>query len=38
MAIGLKETAAGARAFLSNTDAIILDLRDNHGFAPDGVL
>jgi len=34
----IKETATGAMAFLSNTDAIILDLRDNHGFAPDGVV
>lgn len=34
----IKETAAGAMAFLSNTDALILDLRDNHGFAPDGVV
>ncbi|MDJ1486424.1 S41 family peptidase [Cytophagaceae bacterium YF14B1] len=34
----IKETAAGAMAFLSNTDAIIIDLQDNHGFAPDGVL
>jgi len=34
----IKKTAAGAMAFLSNSDAIILDLRDNHGFAPDGVL
>jgi len=34
----IKKIAAGAMAFLSNADAIILDLRDNHGFAPDGVL
>ena len=34
----IKKTAAGVMAFLSNADAIILDLRDNHGFAPDGVL
>lgn len=34
----IKETAAGAMAMLANSDAIILDLRDNHGFAPDGVI
>jgi hypothetical protein len=34
----IKETAAGAMAFLANSDAVILDLRDNHGFAGDGVL
>jgi hypothetical protein len=34
----IKETASGAMAFLSNADAIIIDLRNNHGFAPDGVI
>jgi hypothetical protein len=34
----IKERAADAMAMLGNSDAIILDLRDNHGFAPDGVL
>ncbi|MES2107577.1 MAG: S41 family peptidase [Bacteroidota bacterium] len=34
----IKETAAGAMAMLANSDAIIIDLRDNHGFAPDGVI
>jgi retinol-binding protein 3 len=34
----MKETVMGAMAFLMNSDAIILDLRDNHGFAGDGVL
>ncbi len=34
----IKETAWGAMAFLSNADAIIIDLRNNHGFAPDGVI
>jgi C-terminal processing protease CtpA/Prc len=33
----IKEIAAGSFAFLSNSDAIIIDLRNNHGFAPDGV-
>jgi retinol-binding protein 3 len=34
----MKETVTGVMAFLMNSDAIILDLRDNHGFAGDGVL
>jgi hypothetical protein len=34
----IKETTAGAMAFLMNSDAIILDLRDNHGFADGGLL
>jgi hypothetical protein len=34
----IKEAAAGAMAMLANSDAVILDLRDNHGFAPDGVI
>ena len=34
----IKETALGSMAFLANTDAVIIDLRRNHGFAPDGVL
>jgi retinol-binding protein 3 len=34
----IKETALGAMAFMANADAIIIDLRRNHGFAPDGVL
>lgn len=34
----IKEIAAGAMSFLVNADAIIIDLRSNHGFAPDGVL
>ena len=34
----IKEIAAGAMSFLANADAIIIDLRSNHGFAPDGVL
>jgi hypothetical protein len=33
----IKETTTGAMTFLMNCDAIILDLRDNHGFA-NGVL
>lgn len=33
----IKDIAAGSFAFLSNSDAIIIDLRNNHGFAPDGV-
>jgi retinol-binding protein 3 len=33
----IKEIVAGAFSFLANTDAIIIDLRNNHGFAPDGV-
>jgi hypothetical protein len=34
----IRETAVGAMAFLKNADAIILDLRDNHGFADGGIL
>jgi hypothetical protein len=34
----IRDTAAGVMAFLANSDAIIIDLRKNHGFAPDGVL
>jgi retinol-binding protein 3 len=34
----IKETASGAMAFLANSDVIILDLRDNHGFADGGGL
>jgi hypothetical protein len=34
----IKETALGAMAFMANADAVIIDLRRNHGFAPDGVL
>ena len=34
----IKETTAGAMTFLMNCDAIILDLRDNHGFANGGLL
>lgn len=34
----IQETAAGAMAFLSNCDGIILDLRDNHGFANGGIV
>jgi retinol-binding protein 3 len=30
------DTAAAAMTFLANSDAIILDLRKNHGFAPTG--
>lgn len=33
----IKEIAAGSMQFLANSDAIIIDLRRNHGFAPDGV-
>jgi len=33
----IKDIAAGSFTFLSNSDAIIIDLRNNHGFAPDGV-
>ena len=32
----ISETAAAAMSFLANSDAIILDLRWNHGFAPTG--
>jgi len=31
------ETCSGAMMFLSNTDALIIDLRDNHGGEPDMV-
>ncbi|HTI12150.1 MAG TPA: S41 family peptidase [Puia sp.] len=34
----IKDLAAGSMQFLANSDAIIIDLRRNHGFAPDGVL
>lgn len=34
----IKDLAQGAIAFLANSDAVIIDLRANHGFAPDGVL
>ncbi|MBS1663164.1 MAG: S41 family peptidase [Bacteroidetes bacterium] len=34
----IKELAQSAMSFLGNTDAVIIDLRNNHGFAPDGVL
>jgi hypothetical protein len=34
----IKDIAAGSMQFLANSDAIIIDLRNNHGFAPDGVL
>jgi ribosomal protein S15P/S13E len=34
----IKDIAAGSMMFLANSDAIIIDLRRNHGFAPDGVL
>jgi hypothetical protein len=34
----ITETAAGAMAFLSNSDAVILDLRENHGGASGGTL
>jgi hypothetical protein len=34
----IKETALGAMTFMANVDAVIIDLRRNHGFAPDGVL
>jgi hypothetical protein len=33
----IKELAAGSMTFLAHADAIIIDLRQNHGFAPDGV-
>jgi hypothetical protein len=33
----IKELAAGSMTFLAHSDAIIIDLRQNHGFAPDGV-
>ena len=32
----ISETAAAAMAFLANCEAVIIDLRDNHGFAPSG--
>jgi retinol-binding protein 3 len=32
----ISDTAAAAMTFLANSDAIILDLRNNHGFAPTG--
>ena len=34
----IKDLAQAAMIFLANSDAVIIDLRDNHGFAPDGVL
>jgi hypothetical protein len=34
----IRETASGAMAFLADAEAVIIDLRRNHGFAPDGVL
>jgi retinol-binding protein 3 len=34
----IKEPASGAMAFMANADAVIIDLRRNHGFAPDGVI
>jgi hypothetical protein len=33
----IKDLAAGSMTFLAHSDAIIIDLRKNHGFAPDGV-
>jgi retinol-binding protein 3 len=32
----ISDTAAAAMSFLANSEAIILDLRQNHGFAPTG--
>jgi C-terminal processing protease CtpA/Prc len=32
----IAETAAGAMAFLANSEAVILDLRENHGFSSGG--
>ena len=34
----IKDLAAASMTFLANANAVIIDLRDNHGFAPDGVL
>ncbi len=34
----IAETAAGAVAFLANSEAIVLDLRENHGFSSGGTL
>ena len=34
----IKDLARSAINFLANSDAVIIDLRNNHGFAPDGVL
>ncbi len=34
----IAETAAGAMAFLANSEAVILDLRDNHGGSSGGTL
>jgi hypothetical protein len=34
----IAETAAGAMAFLANSEAVILDLRENHGFSSGGTL
>jgi retinol-binding protein 3 len=32
----ISDTAAAAMSFLANSEAVIIDLRDNHGFAPSG--
>lgn len=34
----IKDLAAASMTFLANANAMIIDLRTNHGFAPDGVL
>jgi retinol-binding protein 3 len=34
----IKDLAQASMTFLANSDAVIIDLRNNHGFAPDGVL
>jgi hypothetical protein len=34
----IKDLAQASMIFLANSDAVIIDLRNNHGFAPDGVL
>jgi hypothetical protein len=34
----IKDLAQASMNFLANSDAVIIDLRNNHGFAPDGVL
>lgn len=34
----IADTAAGAMAFLANSEAIIVDIRENHGFSSGGIL